>query len=148
MAGYVTKSASYIYDSFTAAEELANGVFAEVDDGEIKALTAAGTMVAVVEEKTTLNGKEAVVIKVIAEGDNELYFVENAWDVNDGGAYTEANYTVPVGALCRAHQPVKGDWLIMNVEAELYAALEVGDKVNPAAEGTIAKVIAEGDATD
>lgn len=138
MAGYVTKSASYVYDSFPAAVPMANGLFAEIAEGQIKPLTAAGTMVAVVEEKTTLNGAEAVVIKVIAEGDNELYFTESAWDVNDGAAFSEANYTVPAGGLVRAHQPVKGDWMILNVDTALFAALNVGDKVNPAANGTIA----------
>lgn len=140
MAGYVTKSASYVYDSYPAAVAMANGIFAEIDDGEIKPLADTGTMVAVVEEKTTLNGAEAVVLKVIAEGDNELYFTESAWDVNEGAAYSEANYQVPAGGLVRAHQPVKGDWLIMNVAAALYATLTVGAKVNPAANGTIAVV--------
>ena len=93
----------------------------------------------VVAEKTTLFGLPAVRLDVIANGDGGVYFTENEWDVNEFEAYDESLYTVKAGDLVKMHMPVVNDQLIMTVDATLYASLSVGDKVNPAANGTIAK---------
>lgn len=140
MAGYMTKLNGYVYNgAFTAAEELQNGQFVEITAEGIALIKEKKDTVMRVAEKTTLWGMDAVVLDVVSVGDNEVFFVENEWDINDAEEYDTAKYKAKKGAYVKMHRPVANDQLIMTVEAGVAAALAVGDLVAPAAGGTIAK---------
>ena len=142
MAGYMTRLNGYVYDGHHVANEaLTNGLFVELNaNGKVAKIAAAKTgLKMVVAEKTSIFGLPAVRLNVIANGDGGVYFVENEWDINDNGVYNEAEYTLPAGGYVKMHMPVVNDQLLVSVNDTLFAALAVGDTVNPAAGGTIAK---------
>ena len=129
MAGYVTKLMGHVYDgAYTAAEPLINGVFAEITADGIKKAVAAKDTILRVEEKTELWGNP-----------DEVYFVENEWEVDENAEWNEADYTLPTGKYVRMKRLLPGEQVIMSVTSELYSALAVGDSVQPAADGVIAK---------
>lgn len=72
-------------------------------------------------------------------GTDEIYFVENEWEVNENAEWNEADYTLPMGKYVRMKRLLPGEQVILSVESELFAALNAGDSVQPAAAGTIAK---------
>ena len=72
-------------------------------------------------------------------GSDEVFFIENEWDINDSEDYDTAKYKCKKGSYVRMKRPTVGDQLIMTVGDTLYAALSVGDSVQPAANGTVAK---------
>lgn len=150
MAGYMRKLNGYVYEgSYAAGEELANGVFAElVADNDaivVKKLTDAKGPTMRVKEITTLFTLPAVVLAVIDAGTDEVYFVENEWEIGDELNYDESAYTVKKGKFVKMHQPVKNDELIMSVADELASSLTIGALVQPAATGTIAAITDETD---
>jgi hypothetical protein len=120
-------------------EALINGVFAEITATGVKKITAAKDAPMRVEEKTELWGLPAVVLNVTGVGTDEVYFVENEWDINDSQEYDETDYTLPTGKYVRMKRLVPGEQVIMSVDGTLYAALSVGDTVKPASGGTVAK---------
>lgn len=141
MAGYMRKLNGYVYDGANrAAEALTNGLFVGITSDGVKKITAAGDIIFRVEEKTTLWGLPAVVLNVIDEGDDEIYFVENEWDINDAVDYDEKNYTCKIGDFVKMHRPVLNDQLVVSVTAEVLATLAVGDQAKPASGGSIVKV--------
>lgn len=140
MAGYMTKLNGHVYDgAHIAAEELENGVFVEITTKGVEKLAAAGDAEFRVQEKTILWGKPALVLDVVNCGSKEYYFVENEWDVTNGEDYDTAEYKCKVGDFVKMHAPLKGEQLIMTVEATVASAIDEGDTVTPAAEGTVAK---------
>ena len=64
----------------------------------------------------------------------------NEWDVDDNTGYDEADYTVKIGDFVKMKRPEIGDKFIFTVENSLYSTLAPLDTVQPAADGTIAKV--------
>lgn len=141
MAGYMKKLNGHVYDgAHYAAEELANGVFAEIDaQNKVAKTTANKDMQLRVVEKTTLWTMPAVILDVVKEGTDEVYFVENEWEVyEDAGEYNTAEYTVKADHAVKMHRPLVGEQLIMTVDSVLYAALTEGAMVKPAAGGTVA----------
>ena len=140
MAGYVTKLVGHVYDGANlSAEALINGVFAEITANGVKKITAAKDTLLRVEEKTELWGLPALVLNVTGVGTDEVYFVENEWEVNDNAEWNEADYTLSIGKYVRMKRLVPGEQVIMSVDSTLYAALSVGDTVKPASGGTVAK---------
>lgn len=140
MAGYMTKLNGYVYNgAFVAGEKLQNGQFAEIADGAVVACKGTKDTVLRVAEKTSLWGMDALVLDVVSCGEDEVFFVENEWDINEAEAYDTAKYETKVGAYVKMHRPVANDQLIMTVEDGVYAGVNVGDLVTPAAAGTVAK---------
>ena len=140
MAGYVTKLVGHVYDGANlSGETLVNGVFAEITANGVKKVTAAKDTLMRVEEKTELWGLPALVLNVTGVGTDEVYFVENEWDINDSEEYDETAYTLPSGKYVRMKRLVPGEQVIMSVDGTLCAALSVGDTVKPASGGTVAK---------
>lgn len=72
-------------------------------------------------------------------GTDEVYFVENEWEVDENAEWNEAHYTLPSGKYVRMKRLLPGEQVIMTVADELFAALNTGDAVQPAADGTVAK---------
>lgn len=140
MAGYMTKLVGYVYDGDNkAGEALTNGTFVEITSGGVKKITAAKDVLMRLQEKTELWGSPALVLNVTVTGEDEVYFVENEFDVNDSEEYDEADYTIEKDGYVRMKRLVAGEQVIMTVDSTLYAALAVGDIVNPANGGTVAK---------
>ena len=140
MAGYVTKLVGHVYDGANlSGEALINGVFAEITSSGVKRITAAKDSLLRVEEKTELWGNPALRLNVTGVGTDEVYFVENEWEVDDNAEWNEADYTLPTGKYVRMKRLVPGEQVIMSVDSTLFAALAVGDTVQPAAAGTVAK---------
>lgn len=140
MAGYFRKLNGHVYNGeFTAAEVMQNGVFAEITADGVKMITAAKDTILRVADKTVLWGMDALVQDVVSTGADEVFFVENEWDINDNEDYDTAKYACKVGAFVKMRRPTVGDQVIMTVASELYATLAVGDQVQPAANGTVAK---------
>lgn len=143
MAGYVTKLMGHVYDGANlSGEALINGVFAEIASGGVKKTTAARDTLLRVEEKTELWGSPALRLNVTGAGTDEVYFVENEWEVDENAEWDEADYTLPAGKYVRMKRLLPGEQVIMTVGSELYATLAVGDTVQPAAGGTVAKYTA------
>lgn len=143
MAGYVTKLMGHVYDGANlSGEALINSVFAEIASGGVKKTTAARDTLLRVEEKTELWGSPALRLNVTGAGTDEVYFVENEWEVDENAEWNEADYTLPAGKYVRMKRLLPGEQVIMTVGSELYATLAVGDTVQPAAGGTVAKYTA------
>lgn len=144
MAGYMTKvvGSDGIYDgSYKAGEALTNGIFVSVQTGKLKKLTAAGDIIMLVREKTTLWGKKAIVLDVQDQGAGTIYFVEQ---VNPGvkEQYDDTNPVIALDEFVRAHIPLAGEQMIITVDDTLYAALSEGDLAKPASGGLVAKYTA------
>lgn len=76
---------------------------------------------------------------MVSVGLNEVYFVENEWEVDENAEWNEADYTLPVGKYVRMKRLLPGEQVIMTVDNTLYGTLSVGNTVQPAAGGTVAK---------
>lgn len=72
-------------------------------------------------------------------GTDEVYFVENEWEVDENAEWNEADYTLPTGKYVRMKRLVPGEQVIMTVENTLFSTLAEGDTVQPASGGTVAK---------
>lgn len=143
MAGYVTKLMGHVYDGANvSAEALTNGVFAEITNDGIKRTSAAKDTILRIEEKTELWGNPAFRLNVVSAGVNEVYFVENEWEVDENAEWNEADYTLPTGKYVRMKRLLPGEQVLMTVDSTLYGALSEGDLVQPAADGTVAKYTA------
>lgn len=140
MAGYMRKLQGHVYDgSNLAAEDLENGVFAEITTDGVKKTTAAKDTKLRVVEKTTLWGMNAIVADVVSVGEDEVFFVENEWDLSELCEYDTAKYTLKTGRFVKMHRPLPGEQMIFTVADDLHNTLNVGDTVQPAADGTVAK---------
>lgn len=143
MAGYVTKLMGHVYDGANvSAEALTNGVFAEITNDGVKRTSAVKDTILRVEEKTELWGNPALRLNVISAGVNEVYFVENEWDVDENAEWNEADYTLPTGKYVRMKRLLPGEQVLMTVDSTLYGSLSEGDLVQPATDGTVAKYTA------
>lgn len=140
MAGYVTKHASYVYEgTYKAAEALTNGVFVEITAAGVKKITAKGDAVLRVDAKEMLFGKKALRLSVVDAGSKDHFFVENEWDHAMCCEWNLADYGIAIGDYVKMHRLVTGDQLIMSVEDAVYAAVAVGDTVNPNVGGSVVK---------
>ena len=142
MAGYFRKAEEWNYlGSEKAGADLENGMFVYIDGANgVKPLAAAGDAEFRVAEKTTLWGKEALVLICTFAGTGEVYFVENELeDYGDTGDFNNAEYVVKAGKYVKMRRANVNDELIKTVNATLYAALAKGDIVKPAAGGSVAK---------
>lgn len=72
-------------------------------------------------------------------GNDEVYFVENEWEVDENAEWNEADYTLPEGKYVRMKRLLPGEQVIMTVDSSLYGTLNAGDVVQPAADGVVAK---------
>lgn len=140
MAGYMTKLMGYVYDgAHTAAEKLQNGVLAVIGEGGVKAAATGDAVFRIAPEgKTTLWGMPALTLDVVKACD-EVFLVENEWDINDNEEYDTSKYELPAGKLVRMHRLVAGDQFIATVTEEVYGAVNEGDAMAIAAGGTVAK---------
>lgn len=143
MAGYMNRLNGHIYDfqHKSGVNGLANGMFVKIDTNGDVILTAADcdTQLKVVE-KTTLWRKDALVLDVIAVGADEIFLVENEWEVyEDADEYNTAEYTVDKGHYVRMHRPLIGERMIITVEHSLAETLAVGDTLKVTADGLVAK---------
>ena len=140
MAGYMTKLMGYVYDgAHIAAENLQNGVLAVIAADGVKVATTGDAAFRVAPEgKTTLWGMPALTLDVTKACD-ELFLVENEWEINDNEEYDTSKYELKAGKLVRMHRLVAGDQFIMTVAEEVYNAANEGDAMAVAAGGTVAK---------
>jgi len=128
-----------VYDgAHLSAEQLTNGVFAEITSTGVAKVTATKDTALRVEEKTTLWGMPALVLDVVSVGLDEVYFVENDWNIRDDVEWDEAKNTLPKDRHVRMKRLLPGEQVIMSVDDALYAALSVGNTVKPAAGGSVA----------
>ena len=74
-----------------------------------------------------------------AVGADEVYFVENEWEVDKNAEWNEADYTLPTGKYVRMKRLLPGEQVIVTVDSTLFAALSAGDNVQPASGITVAK---------
>lgn len=140
MAGYMKKLNGHVYEgSYKASVALENGMFAELNDGTVRKTSATKDTIMRVSAKTTLWGVNAVVLDVTSVGADEIFLVENEWDVAEGQDYNTATYACKVGDYVKMHRPTIGEQLILTVGSALYAGLAVGDSVKPTTDGTIVK---------
>lgn len=144
MAGYMKKLNGYVYEGgYEAAAELKNGQFVALnEDGKLALTDGAKDTIMTIVEKTNLYGLDAVVCRVTATGNDEVFFVENGIEVDEDN-YNEAEYKIKAGELVRCHRPLIGEEMILSVENTLYAGLNASDAVQVAANGTIAAYSAD-----
>lgn len=137
MAGYFKKLNGYVYEgTYLASEPLANGLFAVIDaTGKVKKNDDAKDLRLRVTEVTSLFGLRAVEATVVEAGADEVYFVENEWDIDDNDEYNEALYTNKVDEPVRMRRPTIGDKVIFTT---LVGA--VGNTIGPVAGGLVAVI--------
>lgn len=140
MAGYMTKLQGYVYEG-----ELKNGAAAAVENGLLMTHgSTAGTLALPGSADTTtkLLCKEVTTIYdgvtayrfIVNKLNDNYYFVENAFEVNDQAAYDKRTYTTAVGAYLRAHPLVVGEeFVTTKVTGTIAAGTEYGVK----ADGTV-----------
>lgn len=139
MAGYFRKLQGYVYSGdHTAAEPLANGVFAELSAGGVVKATGTKDTKLRVQEKTTMFGLPALVLDVVSVGNDDVFFVESELPNLNGEEWDEALYELPVGQHVRMKRALPGEQVIMTVENALFGTVNVGDVVAPAAGGAVA----------
>lgn len=130
MAGYVRAMNGYVYEGeYLAGEELTNGTFVYIDstdDDTVKYLADTADTSLRVDRKTYLWGEKALELVVTAVGTDEVYFVENTFDVNASAAYNESEYSIDEGDYCRMRRLTIGDRIIMTVTDEEYDYVPVG----------------------
>lgn len=137
MAGYFKKLNGYVYEgTYLASEPLANGLFAVIDaTGKVNKNDDAKDLRLRVTEVTSLFGLRAVEATVVEAGADEVYFVENEWDIDDNDEYNEALYTNKVDEYVRMRRPTIGDKVIFTT---LVGA--VGNTIGPVADGLVAVI--------
>lgn len=140
MAGYMTKLMGHVYDgAHIAAENLQNGVLAVIAAEGVKAAATADAAFRVAPDgKATLWGMPALTLDVVKACD-ELFLVENEWDINDNEEYDTSKYELKAGKLVRMHRLVAGEQFIATVAEDVYNAVNEGDAMALAAGGTVAK---------
>ena len=121
MAGYMRKLQGHVYDgAHVAAEELTNGLFVEIDaEGKVAKTTGAKDTVLRVVEQTELWGIPAIVADVVSVGTDEVFFVENEWEIYRDKDYDTALYAVAKDHFVKMHRPLAGEQLIFTVAEEL-----------------------------
>jgi len=146
MAGFMKKLQGHVYNgAYPAGEKLPNGVFvAIVDDGTgkkvVKKLTKTADIVMRVERKELLWRKNAVVLEVQAQGNDEVFFVENELDFIPCCEWNTADFECPIGRKVKMKRVLNGEVLITTeIDDDVYAALEKDDIVCPGAGGKIVK---------
>ena len=139
MAGYFQVS-DHLYDgAHKAGEALQNGVFVEITAAGVKKIAAAGDATFRVDEKTSLWGLPALRLSCIGEGTKDIYFVENEIEnYGDRGDFDDSQFEVKKDHFVKMRRPALNDKLIMSVDENLFAAINEGDIVSPAAGGYVA----------
>ena len=140
MAGYFRRAEAWNYDGVNkAGEELSNGLFVEITANGVKKITAAGDAEFRVKEKTSLWGLPALVLVCVNAGTKEIYFTENETEnYGDKGDFNDAEYVIAKDKYVKMRRPNINDELIMSVDDTLYASINEGDTVSPAAGGFVA----------
>jgi len=140
MAGYFRRAEAWNYDGVNkAGEELSNGLFVEITANGVKKITAAGDAEFRVKEKTSLWGLPALVLVCVNAGTKEIYFTENEIEnYGDKGDFNDAEYVIAKDKYVKMRRPNINDELIMSVDDTLFAAVNEGDTVSPAAGGYVA----------
>ena len=140
MAGYFRRAEAWNYDGANkSGEELSNGLFVEITANGVKKIAAAGDAEFRVKEKTSLWGLPALVLVCVNAGTKEIYFTENEIEnYGDKGDFNDAEYVIPADHYVKMRRPNINDELIMSVDDTLFAAVNEGDTVSPAAGGFVA----------
>lgn len=140
MAGYFRRAEAWNYDGVNkAGEKLSNGLFVEITANGVKKITAAGDAKFRVKEKTSLWGLPALVLVCVNAGTKEIYFTENEIEnYGDKGDFNDAEYVIAKDKYVKMRRPNINDELIMSVDDTLYASINEGDTVSPAAGGFVA----------
>lgn len=139
MAGYFEKLNGHVYEGeYVAGEELTNGCFVVPVGNTVAKVNAANLSLRMrVIEKGEIHGIKGVRLVVTDAGSDEVYFVENEWDINDTEEYDETLYTIGLNEFVRMRRPQTGDVLLMSVSDATFAALAVDNIVEPTTGGTI-----------
>lgn len=140
MAGYFRRAEAWNYDGANkSGEELSNGLFVEITANGVKKIAAAGDAEFRVKEKTSLWGLPALVLVCVNAGTKEIYFTENEIEnYGDKGDFNDAEYVIPADHYVKMRRPNINDELIMSVDDTLFASINEGDTVSPAAGGYVA----------
>jgi hypothetical protein len=138
MAGFVTKLQGYVYNGdYETTEELTNGLFAEIDSGQVRKSTVKKDTVLRVHEKTELWGYPALRLDVVSVGTGEVFFVEQDFPPNHCEEWEEAMNTVKPGEKVRMKILLPGEQVILTVDDATYGAVSVGTIMQPAANGLV-----------
>jgi len=140
MAGYVTKG-NNIYDgAHYAAERLENGMFAVIgDDGKVKKTTGAmDTVLRVAPEgKEDLWGMNALRLDVVSVGADEVFFVENEWEIDDTTEYNTAKYAVEADDPVKMKRLLPGEQILVSVSEDVFSGVDTGSRLQPGADGLV-----------
>lgn len=138
MAGYFRKLNGRVYDgSHKAGEELTNGLFVENTASDVKKITATKDLEFSIVEKTKLFGKLALAARLVKLGNDEVYFTENEWDINDATVYNTADYSVKTGDFVKMRRPELGDEIVQSVTQAVYDGCDIGTVLKPASGGLL-----------
>ena len=140
MAGFYRRAEQWNYDGANkAGEDLSNGVFVEITANGVKKIAAAGDAEFRVKEKTSLWGLPALVLVCTYAGKKEIYLTEGEIEnYGDKGDFNDAEYVIAKDKYVKMRRPNVNDELIMSVDDTLFAAVNEGDTVSPAAGGFVA----------
>lgn len=137
MTGYFRRTLEKNYEGGYVSEvELYNGQFVTLNGGKVELTSADTDTVLRVAQKTRLAGANAIVADVVSVGTDEVYMVENEWDLKPGES--SANYVLKPGIRVKMKRPLPSEQVVFNVEDTLFDTLTVGGLIVPSADGTVA----------
>lgn len=140
MTGYFRRTLEKNYEGgYVAGAELHNGQFVALNGDEVMPIPVGADdadTVLRVAQKTRLAGANAIVADVVSVGIDEVYMVENEWDLKPGESST--NYVLKPGMRVKMKRPLPSEQVVFNVEDDLFNTLTVGRLIVPSAGGTVA----------
>jgi hypothetical protein len=138
MAGFVTKLQGYVYSGdYEAAQEMTNGMFAELSNELVIPSAAKRDTVLRVNEKTELWGMPALRLDVVSVGKDEVFFVEQDFPPNHEVEWNDALNKVKPDEKVRMKRLLPGEQVIMTVDDTLFSGVNIGAIMQPAANGTV-----------
>ena len=140
MAGYFSKLNGRVYEGqYPANVDLENGTFVTINASGKVVKSAANTNIEMAcVEKTDIWGLPALRLRVQKE-DGELFMVEGDPYVSEISAFDDRHHVVKANDLVKMRSPHISDEILLEVSSEIFAAADVGDVYNVAANGLVAK---------
>lgn len=138
MAGFAIALNGHVYEGeYQAGEELANGLFAYINAGKVYKLAATKDTYLRITKKYRRFGLYWLEAVVTDAQDDEVYFVENEWDINDTAAFNETTFACAADDYVRMRRLGIGDRIAFSVTADQYAAQKIGNVTQAAAGGLV-----------
>jgi hypothetical protein len=138
MAGFAVALNGHVYEGeYQASEALTNGMFAYITGGKVAKLAGTKDTYLRIVRKFQQWGLYWLEAIVTDSQDDEIYFVENEWDITDTAAFNEETFACAANDYVRMRRLAVGDHVAFSVTAAQYARQKVGNVTQPGANGLV-----------